>query len=77
MTGKAIAAMLLAVFSGPLILGVMALVSLVMSWPLLWAWNYAVPKIFGLPALGYWDAFCLTVVSHLLIRNANTIKAGD
>jgi len=39
---------------------------LVFAWPAKWCWNYVVPHILGLPAIGYWQAFALLVLGHLL-----------
>lgn len=65
-----------AAMSGPLMLGFSALINMVMAWPLKWAWNYAMPGLFGLPILTYWQSFCLLIVSHMLVKNNHTIKYG-
>lgn len=43
---------------------VIAGASLLMAWPFVWTWNYAVPQVFGLPRIGYWEAFCLLWVAN-------------
>jgi len=32
------------------------------TFPLMWAWNYAMPHIFGLPTVTYWQMWCLYFV---------------
>jgi hypothetical protein len=29
-------------------------------------WNYLMPGIFGLPAIGYWQAFCLILLAKII-----------
>jgi hypothetical protein len=38
----------------------------VVSLVVLWLWNYAMPGIFGLPRIGYWQAAALLVLSKIL-----------
>ena len=35
---------------------------------LMLVWNLCIPGIFGLPALGYWSAMVLYVVSRILLK---------
>jgi hypothetical protein len=53
-----------------------ALVALLLAFPVMWCWNYVIPAIFGLSVLNYWQAFCLYVLSGLLIKasQSNTNK---
>lgn len=32
-----------------------------------WAWNEAMPHIFGLPMIDYWQALALGFLSHMLV----------
>ncbi len=32
-------------------------------------WNYVIPVIFGLPEITYLQAFCLMMLTNLLIQN--------
>lgn len=36
------------------------------------AWNYVVPKLFGLPKIGFWQALALVIVSRILIKSSHT-----
>lgn len=41
---------------------IIAVFNLLWAWPTVWAWNYVIPYIFGLPEIGYWQAWCLLFV---------------
>lgn len=32
-------------------------------------WNYIMPFLFGLPTIGYWQAFVLSVLCSMLFKN--------
>lgn len=55
-----IIAVCLAAFVGLLIVvGFYFLVAGIISWPVMWAWNYGVVHVFTLPELNYWQSFSL------------------
>ncbi|MBN1562017.1 hypothetical protein JW998_17320 [candidate division KSB1 bacterium] len=35
---------------------------------LMWLWNWLMPVIFGLPAITFWQAWGLIVLSHILFK---------
>lgn len=35
---------------------------------MMWLWNWLMPKLFGLPEIGYWEAWGVLILSHLLFR---------
>ena len=37
-------------------------------------WNYIMPKIFGLPKIGYWDAYVMALLSGCLFKSSASIK---
>lgn len=55
-----------------IILGLIAVVAIVVfigaivALPIMWMWNYVMPAIFGLPELGFWQAFWGTIMVKLL-----------
>lgn len=53
---------------------VVAALSLLLAFPFMWAWNYIIPTVFGLPKIGWLGAFCLLWVSHAIFpsRVVNT-----
>lgn len=44
-----------------------AALSLVMAFPFMWAWNYAMTSVFGLPEIGWLTSFCLIWVAHQVL----------
>jgi len=51
-----------------LIVGLM-IVGLVIAFPVMWLWNYAVVAVFGLPAINWGQAWALMVLSGILFKN--------
>ena len=48
--------------------------SLLMAYPLKWAWNYVMPRIFSFPQIGAFEAFCLCWTAGTLLKPSRTIK---
>ncbi len=48
-----------------------ALLALVMGWVLMLLWNWLMPEVFGLPLIGYWQAWGLILLSHLLFKGGH------
>lgn len=59
-------------FIGLLVLGLMALVGLVTKA----LWNALMPDIFGLPAITYWQAWGLLLLSMIFFKNFGNDKSG-
>ena len=38
------------------------------TYPLMWAWNYVIPSVFGLRAIAPLEAFCLSFIANTLIK---------
>lgn len=51
------------------LLAVAAGVGLLMAFPIKWCWNYSVVAIWGLPAITWGQAWCLSFLSHVLIKS--------
>jgi hypothetical protein len=51
-----------------LIIVVLLFAALITAFPVKWAWNYAVPGIFHLKEIGYWEAFCLVWLAGSFIK---------
>jgi hypothetical protein len=45
-----------------------AVLALLFGWILMLLWNWLMPEIFGLPMIGYWQAWGLILLSHLLFK---------
>jgi len=54
-------------FIGMFLLGL--IVSLVLTWPIMWLWNYLMPSIFGLPTLTFWQTYGLQVLVGCFVPN--------
>jgi len=50
-------------------------IALLMTYPLMWSWNYVIPKLFGLPSISPLEAFCLYMVAGSLIKSTLTSKS--
>jgi hypothetical protein len=48
---------------------VVAVLGLLVAFPFSWAWNYAMPAVFGLPKIDWLTAFCLLWISHCVFPN--------
>jgi hypothetical protein len=40
----------------------------------MWLWNALLPRIFGLPVIGYWEAWGLFILSQILFRGFHGSK---
>lgn len=57
------------------VIGVMVTIAglgLLLAWPIMWCWNYAVVSIFGLPAITWGKAWCLSFLSGCFIKSTLT-----
>jgi hypothetical protein len=57
-----------------LIVGLLILAGLLLGVPLMILWNLLMPEIFGLPTIGFWQAFGLNILSSILFKS--TIKTN-
>jgi len=44
--------------------------------PTMWLWNWLMPKLFGLPPLGLFQAFGFCMLSRLLLGTSGTISSS-
>jgi hypothetical protein len=52
-----------------LVIGGIALVTLLLGWPLMLLWNWLMPTIFGLPIITFWQAVGLNVLSTIIFKS--------
>jgi hypothetical protein len=53
-------------------------VAILTAFPTMWAWNYAVPKTFGLPTISFLDAWCLNFLAGTFFKSSlSTTKASS
>jgi hypothetical protein len=55
-----------------LVPGLLALFSAVT----MWLWNWLMPAIFKLPAIGFWQAVGILLLSHILFKGGYRGRAG-
>jgi len=60
-----------------IVIGVIALVFIV-PLVIMWLWNGMLPDMFGFPEIGYWRAWGLTILGHLLFASSGyKYKSND
>jgi hypothetical protein len=52
-----------------LVIGGIALVTLLLGWPLMLLWNWLMPTIFGLPIITFWQAVGLNLLSTIIFKS--------
>jgi hypothetical protein len=57
------------------IVGALCLMAIIMGLPLQLLWNWLMPRIFGLPTIGFWEAVGLNVMSGILFKT--TVNKKD
>jgi hypothetical protein len=64
--------LLIALFALVGIIVLAAVIGLAMAFPIMWCWNYAIVSIFGLPAITWGKAWCLSFLANCLIKSTLT-----
>jgi hypothetical protein len=41
------------------------------GWVVMLLWNWLMPSLFGLPAIGFWKAWGLLILSHILFKSGH------
>ena len=54
-----------------------AALALVFGLVLMYLWNWLMPEIFGLPAITFWQAWGLVVISHILFKSGPLCEHTD
>ena len=58
------------------LIGLIAIVIVILGYPLMLLWNWLMPIIFGLPEITFWQAIGLNFLSTILFKST-TIKNKD
>ena len=58
------------------VIGMIAIVIVLLGYPLMLLWNWLMPIIFGLPEITFWQAIGLNFLSTILFKST-TIKNKD
>jgi len=45
-----------------------ALIAILMTFPVMWIWNWLMPKMFGLMTINFWEALCLNLLCGALFK---------
>jgi hypothetical protein len=56
------------------IIVVAAGIGLLIAFPIKWCWNYAVVAIWHLPVITWGQAWCLSFLSHVLIKSSLSVS---
>lgn len=63
---------------GTVILIIIGLIALLFLGPAItmWLWNWIAVSLFGLPVIGYWQAFGLQWLCHILFGSTVTVRSS-
>lgn len=51
------------------------LLGLLLGFPIMWLWNWLMPYLFELPAIDFWQALGLYMLSSFLFKSTSTSKS--
>ncbi len=54
---------------GTVLFIILAVLNLLLAFPLMWTWNYVIPYLFHLPDLTWSRAWCLMFVAGIIIKS--------
>lgn len=62
---------------GLIVFGVILVIALLFlsSAITMWLWNWIAVSLFGLPVIGYWQAFGLQLLCHILFGRTVTVRS--
>ena len=55
-----------------LVVGVLIVVTLILTLPIYWLWNWLMPELFGLQAITFWQALGVALLSSCLFKSASS-----
>jgi hypothetical protein len=59
------------------LLGLIAIVIVLLGYPVMLLWNWLMPEIFGLSEITFWQAIGLNILCTILFRPSISIKKQD
>ena len=59
------------------LLGLIAIVIVLLGYPVMLLWNWLIPEIFGLSEITFWQAIGLNILCTILFRPSISIKKQD
>ncbi len=51
-----------------IIIGLIVLLGLLFTLPVMWLWNWLMPDLFGLSTITFWQAFGLSILARILFQ---------
>ena len=58
-------------------LGLIAIIIVILGYPLMLLWNWLMPELFGLPEITFWQAIGLNILCTIMFRPSVNIKKQD
>ena len=59
---------------GVILFVIVTALNLLMAFPFMWTWNYAMTRTFGLPEINWLSSFCLLLIFHMVFPQKITEK---
>jgi hypothetical protein len=60
-----------------LLLGTIAIIVVLLGYPVMLLWNWLMPELFGLSEVTFWQAIGLNILCTILFRPSISIKKQD
>lgn len=58
-------------------IGLVFILAIIFSLPVMWLWNYLMPDLFALKQIGLWQAFCLLLLCGFLFKSSSSSSSKD
>jgi hypothetical protein len=55
---------------GGIVFGIAA--AFLFGWAVMLLWNWLMPSLFGLPVIGFWKAWGLVILAHILFKSGHS-----
>ena len=55
--------------------GTVVLLALLMTFPLMWLWNWLMPDLFNVAEIGFWQALGLNFLASILFKKNNSTSS--
>lgn len=59
-----------------LVIGGLVIFGLLIGFPIMWLWNWLMPDLFGVPEIGFWEAWGLYMLSNVLFKSTSNTRKG-
>ena len=55
-----------------LVIVIALVIGVLIAFPLLWAWNWLMPVVFGLPEIGFLQAWVMMFLANVFFKNSSS-----